>query len=401
MKTIFRSQNIYTEHGVIDGFIEVEDGRICAISTKCNEADSIIDFKDRCILPGIVDIHNHGYLGWSAKTIDCAEIKGLSNILPSIGVTSALATTSAWKQEEFRMLEAIAQAMKEGCTGTKILGIHMEGPYFNPNKHNATALSEVQLPDVEKIKKYIKASDGNLKYMTLAPEMDNALTVMDYLKEQGIHIGCGHTEADYHTFEIAKLHGMETSIHTGNAMRQMDRREVGLMGGALLDKDIYCEIICDGFHLVKEMLELMFRIKRDYSKFIMISDSDILSGVAPGTYYAFGKNIHVQEDGKILLDDGTINGSSKNILYGMKNLVKNLHIPLTEVIKMCSLNPATLLQAQEDIGSIAEGKYADFIVLNHDFSIYETYINGVSKYKAGNKLNENPKFPQICKRINE
>lgn len=399
MSVIYHSQHLYTEEGIMDGYMEVTNGRITKISKTYIQGQSFIDFHAHYIFPGIIDIHNHGYLGWSAKTIDRQEIKGLSLMLASIGVTAALATTSAWEKEEFHMLEEIAMAIKEGCTGAKILGIHMEGPFFHPNKHNATAVSEVQGASIHKTKKYVEAAQGYLRYMTLAPDIEHAYALMDYLKEEGIHIGCGHTQARFKDFQVAKAHGMESSIHTGNAMNQITQREVGLMGGALLDADIYCELICDGFHIAPEMLELMFRIKKDTSKFIMISDSDLVSGIAPGTYWTFDKNVHVQENGSIVLDDGTINGSSKHIVYGIQNLLKNLHRPMEEVINMCTRNPATFLGLQHEIGSIAEGKYADFIVLNSDFMLQETYVNGVRKYKLGDPLYENPKFTEICKRV--
>lgn len=399
METVLHSRSIYTEDGIVSGYLKISQGKIKEISDQVLTGDVYIDVEDHSILPGIIDIHNHGFHGWSAKTIHRQEINGLSSILPSIGVTSALATTSAWRDEEYRMLREISTAIKEGCEGTKMLGIHMEGPFFHPHKHNATSLSEVQSVTLQKIKRYVQEAQGCLMYMTLAPELDGSHEVMDYLKEEGIHIGCGHTEAKYQTFLAAKAHGMETSVHTGNAMCQISQREIGLMGGALLDPDIYCEIICDCFHLSKEMLQLMFLIKRDNRKFIMISDSDILSGAEPGDYWMFEKLVHVHPDGRILLDDGTINGSSKHVLYGMKQLVEELGIPLVDVILMSSLNPATLLGIHKDTGSIKVGKCADLIIIDEQMELQRTYVNGVLKYEKGDILQENPAFARICKRL--
>lgn len=398
MKTTLRCRRIYTEAGIIDGFLTMEAGKITSIKQQ-TEATDYEDLGDALLLPGIVDVHSHGYRSWSAKTTDSNEIQGLSAILPSIGVTAALATTSAWAKEEMHMLDAIAAAIETGCKGAKILGIHMEGPFFNPRLHKATPKNEVQPPSVEKVNRYLQAARGHLKYMTIAPECAGAHAVMDTLCAHDVRIGCGHTMADHRAFLEAKRHGMQSSIHTGNAMTQIDRREVGLLGASLLDPDIYCEIICDLFHLSKEMLTLMFRIKKNMRRFLMISDSDVLSGMPAGTYRAFEKTVHIHENGHILLDDGTINGSSKYVFYGMKQLVDVLHIPLEEVILMSSLNPAAFLGMEDHIGSIKEGKAADLLVTSPDLTLLRTYVDGQVKYRKGDLLYENPNFQKQCRRI--
>ena len=398
MKKTLHSSKIYTENGIVDGYLTIEDHKIQKIAPNISSSD-YQELQDAMILPGIIDIHSHGYRSFSAKTIDKNEIKGLSKVLPSIGVTTTLATTSAWQQEEMHMLDAIVQAIEEGVEGTKILGVHMEGPFFNPIQHKATAEREVQNPSLKKVKAFYDRAKGYLKYMTIAPEVDGAHEVMDYLLSQGVKIGCGHTLATYEQFLEAKAHGMQSLIHTGNGMNQIDRREVGLMGGALLDQEIYCEIICDLFHLSKEMLQIMFNIKRNPNRFIMISDSDVLSGVEPGTYQAFNKIVHVHEDGRVLLDDGTINGSSKYIFYGMKQLNQVLGIPVEEIILMSSLNPARYMGIDDKTGSIKEGKTADLIVVSKDWDLLYTYVDGEIKYRKGDTLIENQDFSKICRRI--
>lgn len=404
MKTscMITSKHIYMEHGCKSGTILIKDGKIQQYY-KLDEALPMniehIHAEDHYVIPGIMDVHSHGYLSWSAKTIDKEEIKGLSKVLPSIGVTSTLATTTAWKKHEYAMLSSIADAIEEGCDGARILGIHMEGPFYNPDRHNATPRKEVMPPSVEKAKAYWNVARGHLKYMTIAPEMKGAIDVIHWLTEKGVIMGAGHTSAVLNDMKQAIKAGIKASIHTGNAMLQMDRREIGAMGASLLDPDLYCEVICDLFHLSKEMLEIMFRIKGDPTKFLMISDSDQLSGIEPGDYIAFGKTVHVHSDGRILLDDGTISGSSKYVLYGIQNLVDTLHIPLEEVIPMFSLNPATLLGIQEKKGSIKIGKDADIVILNQNFEVEATFVEGCCRYQRGDSIEKNKQFSQICRRI--
>lgn len=399
---LIQSNRIYGEDGCFQGAMLIEDGIIKQCFTKNERLPSNIEIlyvEDAYVLPGIIDIHSHGYRTWSAKTIDKNEIKGLSRILPSIGVCATLPTTTAWKEEEDAMLEAIAIAMEEGCVGTTILGIHMEGPFFHPNRHNATSRHEIQPPTLTKAKQYWNSSRHCIRYMTLAPEMPKADEVIKYFQAFDVVIGAGHTNATSEQFCEGVVAGVRSSIHTGNAMRQIHHREIGVMGEALLQKDMYCEIICDFYHLSKEMLEIMFRIKQDDSKFIMISDSDLLSGVEAGKYLAFGKSVHVHTDGRVLLEDGTISGSSKHVLYGIQNLVLKMNMALERVIPLFSLNPATLLSIQDKKGSLCVGKDADIMILDSNLEVLYTFVEGRLCYKKGDHVLINPEFSNNCKRM--
>lgn len=399
---LITSNEIYLEDGCRSGTILLKDGKLAAFYEKGEQLPLGLPHmcvEEHKVIPGIIDVHSHGYCSWSAKTIDKEEIKGLSRILPSIGVTSTLATTTAWKEQEFTMLHAIADAIEEGCEGTRILGIHMEGPFYHPDRHNATLRQEVIPPTIEKAQQYFEAARGHLSYMTIAPEVEGASKVIQWLSEKGVIMGAGHTTATYEELKKGIQDGIRVSIHTGNAMQQIDRRNINALGGALLDSTMYCEIICDLYHLSKEMLELMFLAKRDFSKFIMISDSDLLSGIEPGSYYAFGKNVHIHEDGRILLDDGTISGSSKYVLYGMKNLVEKLQLPLSQVVRMSALNPAILLGIDKEKGSLKVGKDGDVVILNKQFEVEATFVEGKLCYQKNDPIIRNQNFSQICKRI--
>lgn len=399
MKTVIHSNHVVFPEEIKEAYLCIEDGIWSQVCDEAIIADTLLEYGDSYLYPGIIDIHSHGYHSWSAKTLDKEELKGLSLMLPSIGVTSTLPTVTGWKEYECEMLETLAVAIQEGSQGATLLGIHMEGPFFHPEKHNATPLQEVQSPSIEKLQNYLEAAHGYLKYMTIAPDVAGAQDVMDAAVQAGICIGAGHTMASYDIFLEAKQHGMKSSIHTGNAMRQIDRREVGLFGGALLDPDIYCELICDFFHLSKEMIQLARRIKQDDNRLILISDSDILSGIAPGTYRTFQKEVTVTKEGTMYLADGTIYGSTKNVLYGIRNLAHELAIPLSTISKMTSQNPATLLGIKDQYGSIAEGHYADVLVLNQDLELQKTYVKGRLVYTRGDPTPINPLFSKECRRI--
>ncbi len=391
---IIKSHAIYTESGIVDGYLVLKDKQIDRIIDKRGELPegSIIDYGYHRILPGIIDLHTHGYRSFAARTLHFEECLGFARVMPSIGVTSFLPTVCGWKEHQIEMIEAVSNAIAVQKQGARMLGIHMEGPYFHPSRHNATPLSELKEPSIKEFEDCLNASKGYLRYVTLAPELPHAQEVIKWLDEHHIIAGGGHTTADYEQFSDAKANGMRVSIHTGNAMNQMDRREIGLLGGALADPDMYCEINCDLVHLSKEMLEIMFRIKQNYERFIMISDSDTVSGIEPGYYLVGNQRTRVTKDGRMLLDDGTIAGSCRNILYGIRNLAEEFHIPLTDILKMSSLNAARLLKIDDHKGSILEGKDADLVIVDEAYEVLETYVEGQSVYQANDELPSNPRF---------
>lgn len=400
---ILKSSKIYTENGVVDGYLILKNNRIERIIGKHEKLPlgEISDYGDHRIIPGIIDVHNHGYRSYAARTIYKEEVLGFSEVLPAIGVTGILPTVCGWKGHQLEMFEAVSDAIVSQKRGARMLGIHMEGPYFHPIRHNATPLSELKEPSIEECEACLKASKGYLKYITMAPELPNGFAVMKWLDKHGMIAGGGHTTACYEQFLNAKANGMKVSIHTGNAMNQMDRRDIGLMGGALADPDMYCEINCDFVHLSKEMLEIMFRIKQNMERFLMISDSDTVSGIEPGYYLVGNQRTRVTEDGRMLLDDGTIAGSCRNILYGIRNLVEELQLPLEVVLKMSSLNAARLLGIDHQKGSIAVGKDGDLVIIDEAYEVIETYVEGQSAYRKGDELPFNAHFHEEVPMIHD
>ncbi|MFQ8583514.1 MAG: N-acetylglucosamine-6-phosphate deacetylase [Holdemania massiliensis] len=396
----FYSRHIVTEQGTVEGVLQISGGKMTELilHPTSQQIAQAKDFGDERIFAGIIDLHSHGYHSWSAKTIDSEEIQGLSKILPSIGVTATLATTTGWKEHEMDMLSAIAGALEQGVSGTRILGIHMEGPFFNPDKHNATPRGEVIPPSVQKCEAYWQAARGKIRYMTLAPEIEGADETIRWLRDHNIVAGAGHTLASDQQMQKPLPRAFRSQFTPAMRCVRLTAGISEALGAALLDPDVICEIICDFYHIAPRMLEIMFRVKNNFDKFIMISDSDTLSGVAPGTYFAYGKRVNVHADGRILLDDGTISGSSKFVLYGMENLIEKLGIPAHIVSRMASLNRQSCW-AGESKGSIAAGKDADFFIVNDRYEVQETWVEGRLVYKKTDIIETNKHFSQFCRKL--
>lgn len=391
-----RCNEIVTPTGVIDGLVVIENKRIVQIvpAEQITDTQWDQDWQGYKLLPGLIDIHTHGYYGYSALSVKREDFHALSHLMAAIGVTSYLVTAGDHNAAEMENLKAIAQAIEDQRHGlnqeARMLGIHMEGPFLNPNRRGAFQPEELLAPSITKMQAYMEASQGQIRYMTLAPELDPQGELIRFCRTQNVLLSGGHTVATYDEYNQAIAQGLSCSTHTGNAMRQMDRREPGAYGAALLSDKIYSEVICDLFHISLPMLEIMFRIK-PMSGFIMISDSGPMSGMPSGMYTIRGHRRTISEAGLVLLEDGTIAGSSKNMLYGVKNLAEILHKPITEIVKMTSENPARLFKLEHK-GAIEVGKDADLIVVDQQYQLMSTFVEGVEAYRLHDPMTVNPDF---------
>lgn len=373
---------IYTEKGCISGVLHIENGVFKEIRQCPHEQRGKISFdaSDYRLLPGIIDIHTHGFMSFSSQS-DCVEnYRNLSTVMASHGVSAFLVTAGEHNEKELQGLSAIADAIEQGVPGAKILGIHMEGPFLNKEKKGAFMEEQLLPIDIDCMKTFIQAARNHIRYVAISPELDPDSTFLSFLKQQKILVAGGHTTATYREYSNAIAHGLDASTHTGNAMNQLDRREVHALGAALLSPTLYNEVICDCIHIAPEMLTIYTRVK-DKRKLLMISDSGQLAGLPPGTYKIHNQIRHVKDDGRILLDDGGIAGSSKSILWGIQCLEQTLHLPMEDIVPMFSLNQACFLGLEEHMGSIEVGKDADFMLVDKDYNVIATYVKGICVYQ--------------------
>lgn len=391
----FENYEIWTPQGAVRGTLEIKDGKIVGLYPDLQSGED--HFKRNKILPGLIDIHTHGYLGYSAQSADPEELHGLARAMTSIGVTGFFPTAGEHFDKEYENLSALASVIDEQRRTeikdeAQIFGIHMEGPFLNPAKKGGFALSQLCEPSVDKLRSYISAAGGHLKYMTISPEMDPEGSLMRECQNHHILLSGGHTTATFEVYNKGIVLGLSTSTHTGNAMSPIDRRDGGAFGAALLSEALYNEVICDFVHVSQEVLEMMFRIKKGgMGKFIMISDSESLSGLPQGNYYEKGRHYTVTEEGKLVLDDGVLAGSVTHMLQGVRNCYRKLHKSIPEILKMTSENPAALFGLTTK-GKLLPGMDADFIILDDEDRLIQTYVNGVCVFDHHQEATVNPRF---------
>lgn len=371
-----RSKRIYVADGCVSGIISVEDGKIADILNYNAKVSVDIEADAFRVLPGIIDTHNHGTMGYSLMGVeDEAEkeknVRGYLKGLASQGVTACLPTA------DHALFKTIARVAKGEIDGARPIGIHSEGPYLNRVGEKGVDTGHPEV-DLSYVKKMYEDSEGMLKLFAIAPELEGSKEVIEYLNSVGCRCAFAHSNMNYHEALEAFKWGISVTTHTANVMAGIHHRNMGGLGACLLCDDVYNELICDGLHVSNEMIELMLRVKNDpFNKVMMVSDNVPMGGAPIGRYNlgGLGLQVNIDEKGYCLSDTGRLCGSTVPVIKGIKNLVENVGIGMRNVIKMSSANPAKVYGAVNK-GSIEKGKDADLIVIDDDYNVLYTISEG-------------------------
>lgn len=340
--------------------------------------EEVLDLSGRYILPGFIDTHIHGAYGTRIddKNVDLSRI---TRFEATQGVTGIAITTAS---SEFGTLldtiECAAAVAMEKPQGTKVLGIHAEGPFLSTKRNGAMNAKNIIASDTEKLDAMIKRGKGFLKIITIASETPDALELIRHATAKGLKVSLGHTDATFEEALAGIKAGASQSTHTFNAMRPYNHREPGVLGAVLLSDEVTCEMICDYVHLHPATCQMIYRLK-GADKIRMVSDSGSAAGMDITEFEVGGIKRYVK-DGVVRLADGTIAGSARTLLDGVKNLL-GAGIPMGDVVKMASYNPAMSLKLEQQTGSIAVGKCADLVVLNKEYEVEYTFVNGACVYR--------------------
>ena len=321
------------------GDIKVENGKIAEIGFF-NEGG--VDMSGCLVLPGFVDIHIHGGEGADFSDGDTASFDAMSRYLAKHGVTSFCGTTMTLSQDKLRRI--VSAAADYTAPKSKLVGINLEGPYIAMSKKGAQNAEYVRAGSVDEVRELYSICD-KIKLITIAPE---AFDSAEFIKEVSrfMSVSVGHSAAN--------AEQCRTAFDNDNVM---------------------CEIICDGEHICPTVLRNSFDILGE-DRACVISDSMRGAGVGEGEFELGGQTTYVKPGYKVAkLADGTIAASITNVFDEFKNLL-SFGIDFKTALKSCTINPARSIGEQDNIGSIAVGKCADFIVTDENFNIKEVYING-------------------------
>lgn len=370
---------ILLKDGEITGKALLFDDKIIGFSDYVPEKACVIDAGGGYISPGLIDVHCHGFLGRDASNGSFDELRYMSEKATEWGVTAWLPTTMTLSLPQLETcFEAGRRAQKASVgtdwKGAQVLGIHAEGPFINPNRKGAQAEKWIQPPDAEKLEPWKDV----IRLITVAPEMEGALTFIERARKMGIVVSMGHTDATAIEAKAGFDAGITHATHIFNAMPPMNHREPGAVGAALADERVYCEMVADGFHINPMLFGLMAKLKGD--KLVIITDSIQVAGMPDGIYDMAGETVIVNGI-ECRFPDGTIAGSTLTMDRAVRNVWEHTKLPLWQVVNMASLNPAASIGIDNFKGSIEPGKDADILIADEQFNILKTFVSGKCVYE--------------------
>jgi N-acetylglucosamine-6-phosphate deacetylase len=362
------------------GGFSVENGRFAAVFSAADEPG--VDLDGAYVIPGLVDIHNHGNSGCDFSDGDADGLCTMARYLAKNGVTSFAPASMTLPEEQ--LARAYANAVEfaaqphDDCSVLR--GIHMEGPFFSEKKKGAQNGAFLREPDIEMFMRLNKAANGMIKIADIAPELPGSL---EYIKHvAGIcTVSVAHTDANYDQTKAAIAAGATHITHLFNAMPPFLHRKPGVIGAAAESKNVRAELICDGMHVHESAVRgavAMFGAER----ICLISDALSCCGMPKGEYMLGGQKIILDGTVARLADDPDTLAGSANNLFGIFRYACSFGIPAEDAVRMASYNPACAIGAQNEVGSIENGKRADFLVLNKDFSLRQVFLGGTELGRA-------------------
>ncbi len=373
---IIQSKQVWISSVFAEAQIEMEDGKIVAIYPYGEKAVDV-DYGDHRIIPGMIDVHCHGGLGFDTND---AHREGLVNWAKGLleeGITGFCPTTVTQSEEVLTNAVAnVAKVVEEGYEGAEILGIHFEGPYLNVKNKGAQPEQFIVTPNVEQFKKYQEAANGWIKVITMACEQDPDHALTRYASTHGVNVSIGHSGATYQEAVMAVANGANGMTHVFNGMNGLHHREPALVGAAMRLRDTYGEIICDGNHVDWAAVSAFITSKgRDYC--LMIDDALCAKGCKPGYYELGGNPIEIRENGSAYLaGTNTLAGGTLKFNKGLQNLIEKALIPVDWAINMATINPARYLGVDDRKGRLCAGYDADMVVLDRDYEVVQVYRGG-------------------------
>lgn len=366
---IIKNALVYDEtSGFIKKDLHIEGDRISPSKVSDTE---LIDGEGLYAIPGLIDIHFHGCMGYDFCDGTLEAIQTIADYESSCGVTSINPATMTLGYDELSKIFQNAGSY-ESDRGAGLVGIYMEGPYLSHAKKGAQNEAYLKFPDIEHFKEMQKLSGGLIKIVAIAPEEKGAMDFIKAVKDDVV-VSVAHTIADYDIATEAFQTGASNVTHLYNAMPFFTHRKPGVVGAALDADHVKVELICDGMHIHPSVVRATFKMFGD-DRIILISDSMMATGLKDGEY-SLGKQKVFVTGNKATLADGTLAGSTTNLMDCMKTAV-SMGIPLESAIKCASANPARQIGIYDEYGSLTPGKYADIVLLDKDLNIKKVILKG-------------------------
>lgn len=370
----YKNAKIYTQDFRFQaGAFSVENGRFAEILPESVPADAV-DLQGAYVIPGLVDVHNHGNSGRDFSDGDYEGLKTMAAYLGRCGVTSFAPASMTLPYDVLAKAFATAKRLKEEAPAglSRLMGIQMEGPFFSEKKKGAQNGAYLRDPDFEAFQALEEGCGGLICIVDVAPELPGSVEFIERAKTL-CTVSVAHTDANYEEAKAAFDAGATHVTHLYNAMPGIHHRKPGVIPAAAENDAVRAELICDGLHVHPASVRLAFRMFGAH-RMVLISDALRCCGMPDGEYELGGQQVFLS-GGVARLADGTIAGSATNLFDCMTRAI-SFGIAPEDAIRAASWNPACALGTQDEVGSIAPGKWADFVVCGPDFTRKQVLIGG-------------------------
>ncbi len=363
-----------------DGIIETININLPEVETNHKK----IDLKEKSLIPGMIDIHVHGGFGVAfgigklapdlEKYSQFAASHGVTGFLLSITGPDAVAIAQTVK-DYVKILD-----QKQDWPGAIPLGLHLEGPFLNAEKHGAFNPAWIHNPDLDEAQSYLDAGRGWIKQISMAPELPGVEQTAQLLADAGVVVSLGHSNTNFETASTAMKGLFSHVTHTFNAQPPLHQREPGVVGAVLASDKATAELIGDGIHVHPAAMKILYRCLGP-ERIVLITDAMPGAGLPDGEYELLDQKVTVK-DGKATLPDGTIGGSTGTMDGCLRNMVQLADVPMHEAVRMASFNPAKVIKLENRMGSIDIGKEANLAILDDSLKVHMTIVKGKVVYSS-------------------
>lgn len=360
-----------TGHPVV---ISVVDGRISTIvPSACDSDDGL------WVAPGFVDLQVNGFAGvdYNSPETSIDKIGYSIDAQRTTGVTRLYPTIITGSNTNIRKaLTNLARAKHELSNGTSIAGLHLEGPWISPHDgpRGAHPIEHVRAASIAEFEDFQGSAEGQIRLVTIAPEVEGALALIEYLSDQGVVVSLGHTGANAEEIHAAVDAGATMSTHLGNASYSMTRHNANHIIEQMACDQLYAGFIVDGIHLPPSFVKVAIRAKTP-EKSILVTDAVAPAGCDPGSYRLGHLEVQLSDDGSVrLVESGRLAGSALRMDYALNNLMRFSGLSLAKSLATATVNPARAIGLEGRQGFLIPGELADLVLFQYNSETLEIKI---------------------------
>lgn len=372
---------------ILDGVVLVEGAKILEVGSRAAVPFSkgefeVVGHSRQLLAPGFIDVHIHGALGRDVMEGSGEALEAISRFLATHGTTSFLATTvTASPIATLRAVEALGRHADRALPGARMLGLHLEGPFINPEKRGAHSAKHIRRPSTLIFEQLLARSGHRIKLMTVAPEVEGSLELIRFARSQGVVVSLGHSNATLEETMAAIDLGAGNATHLFNAMRSFGHRDPGILGAVLTTPQIWAELIADGVHVSPAAVDLCLQCK-GAGRILLISDAVSATGMPEGKYRLADTEITLSK-GICRTPEGRLAGSILTQDQALRNMVRWSRLPVQTVLGMLTRNPAQSLGIAATTGTLAAGNDADMVLLDRNLRVHTTIVQGEVSHTVG------------------